>query len=67
MDSVDGSDLLTPTEAAALARCSPKTVYRWAATGQLGRVRLGRLVRIRRDDLEAFIARNHKPPSPGQV
>jgi excisionase family DNA binding protein len=64
MDELDlRSDLLTPREAAALARCSPKTIYRFATEGHLGRVKLGRLVRIRRDDLDVYLARQHEPPS----
>jgi excisionase family DNA binding protein len=61
-DKTDG--LLTPAEAAALARASRKAIYRWANTGQLGSVRLGRLLRIRADDLREFIERGHKPARP---
>ena len=59
---MDGDELMTPIEAAERARVSAKSIYRWASRGDLGRVRLGRLVRIRRSDLEAFLDRNHDPP-----
>ena len=47
--------LLRPEAVAALLACSPKTVYAWAAGGQLPSVRLGRLVRFKPADVRRFI------------
>lgn len=54
-----GVRLLTPTEAAAIARCSVKTVYAWAARGDIPRVKLGRLVRFYHSDVMAWISQHH--------
>jgi excisionase family DNA binding protein len=56
-----GPELLTPAEAADLARCSAKTIYRLVSAGELGAVRIGRLVRIPRIDLLDYLDRNHSP------
>ncbi len=48
---------LTPADVATLLATTPSTVHRAIARGDLPAVRYGRLVRIRRDDLDAFIAR----------
>lgn len=37
-DALDDDPLLTPREVAQQFRVSPKTVYRWATSGQLPRV-----------------------------
>ncbi len=54
------SDLLTRKEAATYLGASEHTLAVWASTGRYGLpyVKVGRLVRYRRDDLDAFIARN---------
>ena len=54
-----GSDLLTKKEAAALCGASVRTVERWMACGCFAVVRFSsRHIRIRREDVEAFI-RSH--------
>jgi excisionase family DNA binding protein len=51
--------LLTPGEVAAALRVTPRTVRRYAADGQLSRVRLGgRLARYTVASVEALILRN---------
>jgi excisionase family DNA binding protein len=50
--------LLTPEAVARLLACSPKSVYAWAARGDLLSVRLGRLVRFRPSDVRRFIEAN---------
>jgi excisionase family DNA binding protein len=51
-------DLLTPTEVAELCRTSKTTVFRWADDGRLPILRLSdKVIRFRRADVEAFIAR----------
>jgi len=47
-----GDELLTVSEAAALLRVNPHTVYRWIRSGRLPAVRYSRrVVRVRREDL----------------
>ena len=53
---MDEPALLTPEEAAAYLRVAPQTVYRLARAGTLPGVKVGHLWRIRRADLEAFLA-----------
>jgi len=50
--------LLTVEEVAERLRVHPKTVRRMLARGELGRVTLGRAVRIREDELEQLVATN---------
>lgn len=47
--------LLKPEEAAAALAVKPSTVREWLRTGRLKGVRLGRLWRVREEDLEAFV------------
>jgi excisionase family DNA binding protein len=50
-------DLLTPQEVAAMFRMKAERVMEWARQGLLPRVKMGKFVRFRRSDVEAFIAR----------
>ena len=54
-------DLLRMTEVAAIIQCDPATAYRMAASQLFPSVRLGRLIRVRRRDLSAFIQANITP------
>jgi excisionase family DNA binding protein len=54
--------LLTVREAAEVLAVSPKTLYRMAQLGQAPHVRLGRNVRFRREDLEAWLERRSIRP-----
>jgi excisionase family DNA binding protein len=49
-------ELLTVQETAALLKVSDGTVRRHVATGRLPAVRVGRLIRIRREAVERFLA-----------
>jgi len=49
-------DLLTIPEACQLLNVSHPTVYRWIRAGELPMVKFGRLTRVRKADVEAFIA-----------
>lgn len=51
-------ELLTRSEAAAIARVHVETLARWISGGRLPTVRLGRKVLIARPALEAFIERS---------
>ena len=54
--------LLDVSEAAAtLGLKSPRTLYKWAYTGRIASVRIGRLLRFRRSDLEHLIADGDRP------
>jgi excisionase family DNA binding protein len=47
--------LLTPEQIAERLQVVERTVYRWLNEGRLEGVKLGRLWRVREDDLEAFL------------
>jgi excisionase family DNA binding protein len=49
------SDLLTVPEAAALLRLKPSTIRAWTCQRRIPFVKVGRLVRIRRSDAEAYV------------
>lgn len=49
--------LLTVDDAAAYAKVSTKTVRRWIDAGDLPALRLGKLLRIRPEDLARFLER----------
>ncbi len=54
--------LLDVAEAAAtLGLKSSRTLYKWAYAGRIPSVRIGRLLRIRRSDLERLIANGERP------
>lgn len=55
-------DLYTVAEIAVILSVSRKSVFTWISQGLLPAIRLGpgqRLLRIRRNDLEDFIAQQH--------
>lgn len=51
---------LTVHEVAAELRVSTMTIYRLIDSGQLAHMRVGKSIRIRRSDLDAFIADQFK-------
>ena len=60
---MEPSDLLTVPEAAALLTLKPSTIRSWVCQHKLPYVKLGRLVRIRRRDLESLITKSVVPAS----
>lgn len=54
-------DLLTISEAASLLRLKPSTIRAWVLRRKLPYVKVGRLVRIRRVDIEGLIASSVVP------
>jgi excisionase family DNA binding protein len=50
--------LLTVRRVAQFVGICDATVYKWAATGLLPHVRIVNLVRVRSEDLVAFVARH---------
>lgn len=55
------NDLLTVSEAAALLRWSPATIYTKASRRQLPTVKVGRSLRFRRADLEKIVKAGLRP------
>ena len=49
------SEVMTVTEVAEYLRVNPQTVYRKAKAGELPAVRIGRAIRFRRSELEAWL------------
>jgi len=61
------SGLLTIAEAAAMLRLKPSTVRSWILKRRLAYCKVGRLVRIRRADVEAMVAASVVPARPSPV
>jgi excisionase family DNA binding protein len=53
----DGTVLLTPTDAARLAKVSRDTIYREIERGTLPALHVGRLLRIHPDEFRHYLAR----------
>jgi excisionase family DNA binding protein len=51
-----GEPLLTVGEVATMMRVSNMTVYRLIKSGQLGAIRVGKNYRLRRRDIEGYLA-----------
>ena len=59
MDNKDRRDtLMTPVELQAWLGCGKTKTWNLLWTGQIPSYRVGRLVRVRREDVEAFLERN---------
>ena len=56
---------LSTRAAASYAGVSEPTIRAWAASGQLRTIRAGRVIKVRRSDLDAFLARS--TPRDGDV
>ncbi|MCF6150410.1 MAG: helix-turn-helix domain-containing protein [Candidatus Kuenenia sp.] len=50
--------LLTPQQAADYLQVRLSTIYQMSMRGSLSKVKIGKLVRFRRTDLDAFISQN---------
>lgn len=55
-----GSPYLTLVEAALYARCSTRTIQRWLSDEKLNRYGHGRLVLIRKAELEALLSTSQR-------
>jgi len=51
----ESEKFLTVFEVASLLSVRPSTVYQWVSLGEIPHYRLGRIVRFRRKDLEAWV------------
>lgn len=58
--------LLSAKETARLLSCSEAAVRKWVARRRLPTLKVGRLVRFRLADVEAFLARGGQPPTAGR-
>jgi excisionase family DNA binding protein len=58
------NSLLTVAEAASLLRLRPSTMRAWVLRRKIPYVKVGRLVRLRRADVEALIAASLVPARP---
>jgi excisionase family DNA binding protein len=55
------SELLTVKEIARMCRVHELTIRRHIAQGKLKAVRVGKSIRIRQEDVEAYLAEDRKP------
>jgi uncharacterized small protein (DUF1192 family) len=60
----DTDDLLTPADVAARLAVSVRSVRRYADSGLLAPVHLGRTVRYRERDVARLVAKRHRQPAP---
>jgi len=51
----DNLEFLTPEQVADALQVTRRTVYTWIETGALKAVKAGARIRIRREDLDAFL------------
>ncbi len=51
------SDVMTVIEVAEYLRINPQTVYRKAKSGEIPVIRIGRVIRFRRTELEAWLSK----------
>lgn len=58
-------DFNSVAEVAAYLRVSTRHLYNVIASGRLGSVRVGTLVRVRKDQVEAFLKENTKEAKRG--
>jgi len=54
-------DLMQVPDAATYLSVSPKTIWSWVYERRLPSYRLGRSVRLKQSDLDAFLQRGHTP------
>lgn len=64
--------LLTPNEVAEILAVTVGTVYEWLRQGRIRSVRLGRLWRVREQDLEEYVERHlsdadERPPGEAET
>jgi excisionase family DNA binding protein len=59
-DHPDDGEWLSTARAAVMLGVTPRTLYRWIDEGRLAAYRFGKVVRLRRSDVERF-ARDELP------
>ena len=58
---METTSLLDIPQAARLLGIKPRTLRGWVAAGKIGHVRLGRLVRLRPEDIGALVQSSYRP------
>lgn len=61
-ETLESSPWLGTTEAARFLGVVPRTLYRMVDEGQIPAYKMGRVIRIRRSDLEAYLEANRVQP-----
>jgi excisionase family DNA binding protein len=61
-EKIVGADWLGSTDAAAVLGATPRTVYRWIDEGDRPTYRMGRVIRFKRVDIDAFIESSRIQP-----
>jgi excisionase family DNA binding protein len=59
--------LMDIRQIAAYLQINEATAYNWAQEGKLPGIKLGRVWRFRREDIEAWLDENMQGPRPGEV
>jgi len=65
MSDIDTKRLMTVHEVAVMLGVKDKTVYYWTKTGLLPSYKIGKLIRIDRDDVIALMKKTRRGPQPG--
>lgn len=60
-DTLTTDPLYTVPEVARYLRCSTRTIFDLIHRGELHAIKIGRLTRITANQLDAYLARPHKP------
>jgi len=60
MIHIEMDEFLTLKEVTEILKVSRQTVYRWISSGELRSIKIGKLVRIRKKDLEKFLKNKEK-------
>lgn len=63
----DETEYLSVAEAAELAGVVPGTIRSWVGRGDIAAQRAGQRIRIRRDELERYLARGREPAVDGDA
>ena len=58
--------LMTTQDLARYLQCSMTTVRRWISRGEIPHIRLGKLVRFRRSEVDAWLTRYHEGEMPAE-
>lgn len=58
--------LMDIKQVAAYLQITEATAYNWAQGGELPGIKIGRIWRFRREDIEAWLDENMRRPRPGE-
>lgn len=62
---VEPDEFMTVAEVAAILKLNQQTVRNWIDAGTLPALRIGRRVRIKRSDFDAFVDAGYRGPTTG--